>query len=83
MPEPSPNPKEKKRSETLDSIVKVERLTQIAVVMPAAVLVGWGIGALLDKWLHTQWIYIVGVVLGSIAGLVEAVRQALRAEREK
>jgi ATP synthase protein I len=75
----NPNPGPKKRSEALNTIVKAERLTQIAFVLPAAVLIGWGLGALLDKWLHQQWIYIAGVVLGAIAGMVEAVRQAYRA----
>lgn len=74
---------EKKRSSTLEAVVKAERLTQIAVVLPAAVLIGWGAGALLDKWLHQDWIYIAGVVFGAIAGMVEAIRQAFRAEREK
>lgn len=83
MPEQNPNPSGKKRSEALDTVVKAERLTQIAVVLPAAVLVGWGAGALLDKWLHTQWIYIAGVILGAIAGMTEAVRQAFRAGRDK
>jgi ATP synthase protein I len=83
MTEPNPKPDGKKRSETMETIVKAERLTQIAFVMPIAVLIGWGGGALLDKWLHQDWIYIVGVVFGAIAGMVEAVRQALRAGREK
>jgi F0F1-type ATP synthase assembly protein I len=81
MGEQKPNPDSRKRSEGLDTLVKAERLTQIAVVLPAAVLVGWGAGALLDKWLHQDWIYIAGVVLGAIAGMVEAIRQAFRAGR--
>ena len=59
-------------------IIRAEKMTQIAFVMPAAVLIGWGLGALLDKWLHQNWIYIVGLVMGAAAGLFEAVRQALR-----
>ena len=82
MTEQNPGSGSKKRSATLDTLVKAERLTQIAVVLPAAVLIGWGAGALLDKWLHTHWIYIAGVVFGAIAGMVEAVRQAFRAGRE-
>ena len=78
MPEQNPNPDGKKRSETLETVVKVERLTQIAFILPAALLVGWGGGALLDKWLHQDWIYIVGLVLGAVAGMVEAIRMALR-----
>jgi ATP synthase protein I len=81
MADQNPNPASKKRSAGLDTIVKAERLTQIAVVLPAAVVIGWGLGALLDKWLHQNWIYIVGVVFGAIAGLVEAIRQAFRADQ--
>jgi F0F1-type ATP synthase assembly protein I len=80
MPEPSPKSNDKKRSEGLETLVKAERLTQIAFVLPASVLIGWGAGALLDKWLHQHWIYIVGVIFGAVAGMVEAVRQALKAK---
>ena len=80
MDQQKSNADEKKRSSGLDTLVKAERLTQIAFVLPAAVLIGWGAGALMDKWLHQDWIYIVGVVLGAVAGMVEAVRQALRAK---
>ncbi|HZD50073.1 MAG TPA: AtpZ/AtpI family protein [Silvibacterium sp.] len=65
------------------TLVQAESLLQIAFVLPAAVLIGWGAGALLDKWLHTHWIYIVGLLFGSAAGLVEVVRQAMRAGIEK
>jgi ATP synthase protein I len=67
------------RRNGLDALVKAEKLSQIAFVLPVSVVVGWGAGVLLDRWLHQHWIYIVGLILGSIAGLVEAVRLALRA----
>ena len=67
----------------MDTRVKAESLLQIAFVLPAAVLIGWGGGVLLDRWLRTNWIYIVGLLFGSAAGLVEVVRQALRAGSEK
>lgn len=63
----------------LHTLAKAEKLTQIAVVLPCALLIGWGAGVLLDKWLHQHWIYIVGIIFGGVAGMVEAVRQALRA----
>jgi ATP synthase protein I len=82
MPEQKPNPSAPphapRRTETMQTILRAERLTQIAFVLPAAVLIGWGIGALLDKWLHQDWIYIAGVILGAIAGMIEAIRQAFR-----
>lgn len=77
-PNPNAPPHAPRRTETMQTILKAERLTQIAFVLPAAVLIGWGIGALLDKWLHQDWIYIAGVILGAIAGMIEAIRQAFR-----
>ena len=87
----SPDPRsERGKSESgkvsgsgMNTLVQAESLLQIAFILPAAVLIGWGAGALLDKWLHTHWIYIVGLLFGSAAGLVEVVRQALRAGNEK
>jgi ATP synthase protein I len=67
------------KSGALHSLVQAERLVQIAIVLPAAVFIGWAGGALLDRWTHQHWIYIVGLLFGAVAGLVEAVRQALNA----
>lgn len=47
---------------------------QLAFVFPAATVIGWLIGVGLDKWLHTTWLYIVGLILGIIAGFVELIR---------
>jgi F0F1-type ATP synthase assembly protein I len=58
----------------LDTLVRAEKMTQIAFILPAAVLVGWLAGAGLDKWLHTGWISIVGILLGVVAGFVQIFR---------
>ena len=81
IPQTNPQPRSNsgKPGGAVHALVKAEKLTQIAVVLPCALLIGWGGGVLLDKWLHQHWIYIVGLIFGAIAGLVEAVRQALRA----
>jgi F0F1-type ATP synthase assembly protein I len=42
----------------------------------AATVVGWLIGAGLDRWLHTSWLYLVGLILGIVAGFVELIRTA-------
>ena len=81
MPFNSPHPDQKQSGGGLQSLVKAEKLIQIALVMPAAVFIGWIAGVALDKWLHQTWIYILGLVLGCIAGLVEAVRQAVSSDR--
>jgi F0F1-type ATP synthase assembly protein I len=49
---------------------------QLAVVFPAATVIGWLIGSALDRWLHTTWLYIVGLILGIVAGFVELIRTA-------
>ena len=53
---------------------QVANYAQLAFVFPAATVIGWLIGAGLDKWLHTTWIYIVGLILGIVAGFVELIR---------
>jgi F0F1-type ATP synthase assembly protein I len=54
--------------------VQMGNYAQLAFVFPAATVVGWLIGAGIDKWLHTTWIYIVGLLLGIVAGFVELIR---------
>lgn len=51
---------------------------QLAVVFPLATVIGWGIGVGLDHWLHTTWLYLVGLILGIVAGFVELVRVATK-----
>lgn len=58
--------------------IQVSRYSQLALTLPAATVVGWLIGAALDRWLHTAWLYLVGILLGIAAGFVELIRTALR-----
>jgi len=83
MPFNAPNPDQKPEAGIRKSVVQTDRLLQIAFVLPIAVLIGWFFGALLDRWLHQTWITIVGIILGMIAGMLEAVRMALAAGKGK
>lgn len=56
------------------SLVRAESLMQLALVIPAAVFIGWLAGVGLDHWLHTTWLYIVGLLLGAVAGFVQMIR---------
>lgn len=58
--------------------LQVGRYSQLAFVLPAALVVGWLIGAGLDKWLHTTWLYLAGILLGIVAGFVELIRTVSR-----
>lgn len=54
--------------------VQVARYSQLAVVLPAATVVGWLIGQALDRWLHTTWLSLLGLILGIVVGFVELIR---------
>ena len=63
--------------------VVLARYSQLAFVLPACTVVGWLIGVALDRWLHTTWIYLVGLLLGIAAGFVELVRTVMSAESKQ
>jgi len=54
------------------------RYSQIAFIIPAAVVVGLLVGKLFDYWLHTRWLFLVGIILGSISGFIEMIRMITR-----
>lgn len=58
--------------------VQFGRYSQIAFMLPAGTVAGYLLGALLDRWLHATWISIVGLLLGTAAGLIELIRTVLR-----
>jgi len=57
--------------------VQLAKYSQLAFIFPAATVAGWLLGAGLDRWLHTTWLYLVGLILGIIAGFVELIRAAM------
>jgi F0F1-type ATP synthase assembly protein I len=63
--------------------VALARYSQLAFVLPAATVTGWIVGALLDRWLHTTWLYLLGLLLGIAAGFVELVRTTLKSEGQQ
>jgi ATP synthase protein I len=69
---------EKKKSGALGELVKAESMIQLAIALPAGCLIGWLIGAWLDKHFHQDWIGIAGIVLGAIAGFVQIFVTASR-----
>jgi F0F1-type ATP synthase assembly protein I len=58
--------------------VQVGRYSQLAMMLPAGTVAGWFLGSALDRWLHTSWINVVGLLLGTAAGLIEVIRTVLR-----
>ena len=56
------------------------RYSEIAFIIPAAVVVGLLIGKLLDYWLHTHWLFLVGIIFGAVVGFVQMIRGVMRAK---
>jgi F0F1-type ATP synthase assembly protein I len=62
--------------------VMVGEYTSLAFMLPASALIGYFLGYLLDKEFETTWIYIVGLILGIVAGFVQLIRQLMRDTRD-
>ena len=58
--------------------VQFGRYSQIAFMLPAGTVAGYLLGSLLDRWLHSTWASIVGLILGTVAGLIELIRTVSR-----
>ena len=80
-----PIPEDKPRGKAgmaLGGLIEAEKLMQIALTLPASVLIGWLAGAWADSRLHQSWIAIAGVVFGGISGLVYVIRMVMAAEKK-
>jgi F0F1-type ATP synthase assembly protein I len=58
--------------------VQFGRYSQIAFMLPAGTVAGYLLGSLLDRWLHVGWISVVGLILGTVAGVIELIRTVSR-----
>jgi ATP synthase protein I len=58
--------------------IKVESMVQLAIALPAACLIGWGAGALIDKHFGTGYWGLVGIGVGAVAGFVQIFTTASR-----
>ena len=61
---------------------QIGRYSHLGFILPACVAVGLGLGALLDRWLHTKWITLAGLLLGCVAGFYELAREIIRSSKD-
>lgn len=54
------------------------RYSEVAFIIPAAVVVGLLVGKLLDYWFHTHWLFLAGIIFGAIVGFVQMIRMVTR-----
>ena len=76
MPEPL-------NSDKKPPLVSLARYSDIGFIIPAAILVGLLLGKLLDYWLHTKWLYLVGLLLGAVLGFTQMIRMALSSSKDE
>jgi F0F1-type ATP synthase assembly protein I len=74
------DPKPPKNSNPMASVA---RYSEIGFIIPAAVIVGYFFGRLADYWLHTTWLYLVGLIFGAVVGFVQMIRMASSAFKDK
>jgi len=80
MPDEEPKATPDGPGKNKNSLVQLARYSQLAFVLPAATFVGWLVGAALDRWLHTGWLYLAGLIVGIVAGFVELIRTVTSSE---
>jgi F0F1-type ATP synthase assembly protein I len=56
------------------------KYSELAFIIPAAVVVGLLVGKLLDYWLHTHWLFLGGIIFGAVVGFVQMIRMVTRAK---
>ena len=57
--------------------VAAARYISIASLLPASTFLGYAIGYGLDRWLGTQYLEIVFLILGIVAGFTQLIRQLM------
>jgi F0F1-type ATP synthase assembly protein I len=64
-----------------DLWTQVAYYASLGFVLPAAAAVGYGIGWLLDRWLHTSWVLsVIFMMLGAAGGFIELLQIMKKAE---
>jgi F0F1-type ATP synthase assembly protein I len=71
------------RDDNRNPWVAVARYSEIGFIIPAAVILGFFLGKVLDYFLHTHWIYIAGLIFGAIVGFVQMIRLATSSMKDK
>jgi F0F1-type ATP synthase assembly protein I len=62
-----------------DPFASLARYSEMGFIIPAAVLLGFFLGKLADYWLHTKWLYLVGLLFGAVAGFWQVIVMAMAA----
>ena len=76
------SPQERKSPKEPNIWRQIGRYSNLAFVLPAAIIAGLVIGHLLDRWLGKTWITLAGLFFGCIAGFAELIRGIIQSSKE-
>ena len=65
-----------KKNGAMGSFVQAESMIQLAIALPVGCVIGWFLGSLVDKHLHSHWVGIAGIILGAVGGFIQIFRTA-------
>jgi F0F1-type ATP synthase assembly protein I len=77
-----PEPPAENNSSKQNMWRQIGRYSSLGFILPASVVVGLVIGHLMDRWLNTSWITLVGLLLGCVAGFVGLIRGVIKAGKD-
>jgi F0F1-type ATP synthase assembly protein I len=61
---------------------QIGRYSNLAFVLPAAIVAGLVVGHLLDRWLSTSWITLAGLFAGCVVGFGALIRGIIQSSKE-
>jgi len=76
-------PEQQKSPKDKDPLVTIARYSEIGFIIPSAVLLGFFLGKLLDHWLHTKWLYLVGLLFGAVVGFTQVIRMTMSSFKDE
>jgi ATP synthase protein I len=65
------------------SFQQLSSLISVGMVFPISIVIGYGIGYYLDRWLGTSYLKVVFLLFGIASGFVSFFRSIAAAEREE
>jgi F0F1-type ATP synthase assembly protein I len=60
----------------------IGRYSNLAFVLPAAIIAGLVIGHLLDRWLGASWMTLAGLFAGCIVGFAALIRGIIQSSKD-
>ena len=68
--------------EDKSGLQKAAQYSSMALVLPVSTFVGYLIGYWLDGRFGTTWLRLVFLILGTVGGFIELIRQIMRDSRD-